>query len=167
MKGKVFIFVGPLNIPKKIVYEIVNAEYPDARCWFTNKEQYIKAKFHFAQATGKKVEAILIGPIPHKTFCAGDSSSMISAIRIEKAVVPVYVCRTQTQSGSLKFTKTSITQAIRQHKFPSETLEPKILSLQELVVNESVDAEPETTATAKTETTENHAAATSGGESNA
>lgn len=141
MKGKVFIFVGRLDIPKKIVYEVVNAEYSDARCWFTNKEQYIKSKFTFAQATGKKVEAILIGPIPHKTFCAGSAASMISAIRIETAVVPVYVCRAQTQSGTLKFTKTSITQAISKHKFRSEILEPNILSVETLLTEVLVDAE--------------------------
>ncbi|MFA7717113.1 MAG: hypothetical protein WC875_00135 [Candidatus Absconditabacterales bacterium] len=114
MKGKVFIFVGRLAVPKKIVYEIVNAEYEHAKCWFVYKEQHIKSRFSFAKATGKKVEAILIGPIPHKTFCAGAAASMISEVRIETAVVPVYPCR--TKSGVLKLTKTSIQQSIVNHK---------------------------------------------------
>jgi len=109
----IFIVVGWLNIPKQIVYEIFNKTYKDCRCWFVNEEKHLKSRFTYANNNGKKIQAIFIGPVPHKSFAAGKNSSMVTEICIADSKTPVYVCR--TKAGILKFTKTSLGQAISVH----------------------------------------------------
>ena len=63
---------------------------------------------------GKKVEAIFVGPVPHKSFAAKKNSSMVAQVCINNAMTPVYICR--NKSGVLKFTKSSIKQVIEEHE---------------------------------------------------
>jgi hypothetical protein len=111
---KIFVIVGRLSIPPHVVYEILCPDYEPVKCWFVDSDDhYLQSKFSYAHTTGKKIEAILVGPIPHSTFAAGSAPSMISKVRIAKSLVPVYDCR--TKSGVLKLTKSSITFAVAKH----------------------------------------------------
>ena len=111
---KIFIIVGWLNIPKEVVYEIFNKKYTYCKCLFVEKDHYLQSKFTYANATGKKIDAIFIGPIPHKTFAAGNNKSMVAELCIANSITPVYVCR--NKAGVLKFTKTSLRQAVNNHE---------------------------------------------------
>jgi len=114
MKPKVFIIVGWLSVPKEIVYEIFNERYGYCKCWFVSKEHYLQSRFSYANTTGKKIAAIFVGPVPHKSFAAGKHSSMVTELCIANSLTPVYVCR--NKSGILKFTKSSLRQAIITHE---------------------------------------------------
>lgn len=113
---KFFIIVGWLNTPKHIIKNVFNEEYGDGKyqCWFLDKESYLKSQFSYANNHGKKIEAIFVGPVPHKSFAAKGNSSMVAQVSISNSITPVYVCR--NKSGILKFTKTSTKDAIREHK---------------------------------------------------
>lgn len=113
MKRQIFFIVGSSNVPKKVIYEVIQESYPNAKCYFIEKECYLKSHFRYANATGAQVEAIFVGPVPHKTFEAGKSLSMLSEVNIAKSVTPVYKCT--TISGNLKITKNSIRMAVIQH----------------------------------------------------
>ncbi|MEI6673221.1 MAG: hypothetical protein WCL02_08145 [bacterium] len=111
---KIFIIVGWLHIPKEIVYEVFNKKYGFCRCWFVSEEKYLKSRFTYANNNGKKIEAIFVGPVPHKTFAAGKYTSMVTQLCISGSKTPVYVCKNFARV--LKFTKTSLRQAIFHHE---------------------------------------------------
>jgi hypothetical protein len=113
---KIFIIVGWLNIPKEVVYEVFNEIYGNysCKCWFVSKEHGLKNRFTFANNNGKKIEAIFIGPVPHKSFAAGKNTSMVTELSIAGSKTPVYVCR--NKAGVLKFTKHSLNKAILNHE---------------------------------------------------
>lgn len=113
---KIFIIVGALNIPKEVVYEVFNQMYGNygCKCWFVDKEHGLKNRFSFANNNGKKIEAIFIGPVPHKSYAAGKNNSMVTELCIAGSKTPVYVCR--NEAGVLKFTKNSLHKAILIHE---------------------------------------------------
>lgn len=136
---KIFIFVGFLNVSKEAVYEVLQAQYgPWIKCLFSDKEGYLKAKFDFANQNNRKIEAIFIGPVPHKSFAAGRESSMVSEVSVAGSVTPVYVCR--TKANTLKFTKTSVKQAISSHEDYLKYQKTRTQEIQEIQEIEHVDA---------------------------
>jgi hypothetical protein len=113
---KIFIIVGWLHIPRNVIQNVFLKYYGFNvyQCWFLDKDSYLKSQFSYANATNKKIEAIFVGPIPHKSFAAKGNSSMVTEVSISGSITPVYVCK--NKSGILKFTKTSVKQAIAYHE---------------------------------------------------
>lgn len=111
---KIFIIVGWLHIPKEVVYEVFNKKYGFCRCWFVSEEKYLKSRFTYANNNSKKIEAIFVGPVPHKSFAAGKYTSMVTELCISGSKTPVYVCKNFARV--LKFTKTSLQKAIIHHE---------------------------------------------------
>lgn len=68
MSKKFFILVGFLHVPRQVVREVFREKYGYGRfrCFFLDKEHYLKAEFSYANMVGKKIEAIFVGPVPHK-----------------------------------------------------------------------------------------------------
>lgn len=64
-----------------------------------------------------------MGPVPHKSFAAGKNTSMVAKLSIANSVTPVYVCK--NKAGVLKFTKTSMREAIGTHEQYLQELKDK------------------------------------------
>ena len=126
LSKRTFLIVGFLNIDNKVVYSVIKEKFAAIRCVFVSKEGYLKSRFDYANATGRKIEAIFVGPVPHRTFAAGKGTSMVSLVNVANSITPVYVCR--NKSGTLKFTKTSVRAAVKSHLEYLEVLDQKRLS---------------------------------------
>ncbi len=114
MQQKIFVIVGWLHIDKEVVFEVFNNEFDYCKCWFISKDHYLQKKFNYWNFTNNKIAAIFVGPVPHKTFAAGQNASMISEVIIDNSPTPVFVCRNKV--GLLKFTKTSLRKSISDYK---------------------------------------------------
>lgn len=111
---KQLLFVG-MNAPKQLIQNTCNEILGKNVYEYVFIDNYSALKnFTFDNHTGKQLEAIFIGPVPHKSTAGGGHISMVSPDCLKDLKLPVYVLH--TSSGQIKFSKTSIKQALEKHQ---------------------------------------------------
>ena len=111
---KQLLFVG-LNAPRQLIQTTCNEVFGKNIYEYVFVDNCSSLKnFSFDNHTGKQLEAIFIGPVPHKSTAGGGHISMVSPECLKDLKLPVYVL--YTSSKQIKFTKTSIKQALKQHQ---------------------------------------------------
>lgn len=107
------LFVG-INAPKQLIQNTCNKILGKNVYEYQFVDHYAALKnFSFDNNTGKKIAAIFLGPVPHKSTAGSGHASMASPDCINNIKIPVYVLR--TDSGQIKFSKSSLKKAL--HEF--------------------------------------------------
>lgn len=119
--AKILLFVG-MNAPKQLIRTTCTEVFGKNIYEYDFVDHYAALKnFSFDNNTGKKITAIFVGPVPHKSTAGSGYVSMASPDCIKDIKIPVFVLK--TASGQIKFSKTSIKEALEKYQEHMQTLE--------------------------------------------
>lgn len=104
-----FHVIGRTEVSVRFLKEVLlKRGIPERRVTFNNAPENFK-KLNPMLYT-KNHDLVLVGPIPHKTYNVGGSSSFIEALKYHD--VPVFEMKEQSQAGRLKISKHSFETAL-------------------------------------------------------